>query len=146
MSSKAYRCQTLVGGNASGETLFCQQAFTFDRAVDPRSGLVVDVRSGSAGASIRGKVLFYWRGKGSTTGSSSLVEAIRLGNGPAAVVTEDPDLAAVVGSSVAGILYGKTVPVLSGIDARIFAKAKAKANVGSIAMVEGDSVEVVLAG
>ncbi len=144
MSSKTFKCQVLVGGNASGEALFCQQAFSFARAVDPGTGLVADVRSGMAGMNIRGRVLFYRHGKGSTAGSSWLVEAIRLGNGPAAVVTERPDLAAVVGSSVAGILYGKAIPVLSGIDARVFAKTKAKA--GSIASVDGDAVEVVLTG
>lgn len=142
MTSRTFKCQVLIGGNALGEALFCRQAFAFDRAVDPETGVVADVRSGMAGANIRRKVLFYRQGKGSTAGSSWLLEAIRLSNGPAAVVTERPDLAAVVGSSVAGILYGKAIPVLSGIDAGIFAAAK----VGSIASIKGDSVKVVLAG
>ena len=148
MSSKAFKCKVLVSGDASGEALFCRQAFTFARAVDPGTGMVLDARSGMAGTTIRGKILFYRQGKGSTAGSSWLVEAIRLGNGPAAVVTERPDLAAVVGSSLAGILYGRAIPVLSGIDAQVFAKAKrkAKAKVESIASVKGDAVEVVLAG
>ena len=142
MSSKTFKCQVLVGGNASGEALFCRQAFAFDRAVDPGTGAVADVRSEMAGTNIRGKVLFYRYGKGSTAGSSWLVEAIRLGNGPAAIVTERPDLAAVVGSSVAGILYGKTIPVLSGVDARVFPKTKAKTR--SVASVDGDAVKVAL--
>ena len=142
MSSRTFKCQVLIGGNAYGEAIFCRQAFAFDRAVDPGTGVVADVRSGMAGANIRRKVLFYRQGKGSTAGSSWLVEAIRLGNGPAAVVTERPDLAAVVGSSVAGILYGKAIPVLSGIDARVFAKAKAR----SVASVDGDAAKVVLTG
>ena len=142
MSSKTFKCQVLIGGNASGEALFCRQAFAFDRAVDPGTGVVADVRSEMAGASIKGRILFYRRGKGSTAGSSWLVEAIRMGNGPAAVVTERPDLAAVVGSSVAGILYGKAIPVLSGIDARVFAKAKTKAR--SVASVNGDAAKVVM--
>ncbi len=154
MSSKTFKCKVLVGGNASGEALFCRQAFAFATAVDPDTGLVADARSEMAGANVRGKVLFYRHGKGSTAGSSWLVEAIRLGNGPAAVVTERPDLAAVVGSSLAGILYGKAIPVLSGIDTRVFekvkvkvkAKAKAKAKAGSITRVKGDTAEVVLAG
>jgi hypothetical protein len=144
VSSKSFKCQVLVGGDASGEALFCLHAFTFARTVDPSTGLVVDVRSEMAGANIRGKVLFYRRGKGSTAGSSWLVEAIRLGNGPAAVVTEHPDLAAVVGSSVAGILYGRTIPVFSGVDPRVFAKAQT--NAGSIASVEGGAARVVLTG
>ncbi|MGD0319937.1 MAG: DUF126 domain-containing protein [Nitrososphaerales archaeon] len=144
MSTKTFRCQVLVGGNASGEALFCRHAFAFDRAVDPGTGVVADSRSGMAGANVRGKVLFYLRGKGSTAGSSWLVEAIRLGNGPGAIVTEHVDLAAVVGSSLAGILYGKAIPVLSGIDVRVFGKAKAKAR--SVASVDGDAARVVLTG
>jgi len=146
VSSKTFKCQVLVGGDASGEALFFQQAFTFARAVDPRTGLVADLRSEMAGASIRGKVLFYRRGKGSTAGSSCLVETIRLGNGPAAVVTESPDIAAVVGSSVAGILYGRNIPVFSGVDARVFANAKMKTKARSIASVKGGSARVVLTG
>jgi len=141
VSSRAFKCRVHVGGTASGEAMFSRDSFTFDRAVDPRTGMVLDTRTGLGGASIRGKVLFYQLGKGSTAASSWLIEAIRLGNGPAAIVTERLDLAAIVGSSVAGILHGKTVPVLSGIGARVFAKAK----VGSIASVEGDTVRVVMA-
>lgn len=148
MNSRAFKCKVLIGGDASGEALFCRQAFAFDRAVDPNSGVVADVRSGMGGANIRGKVLFYRQGKGSTTGSSWLVEAIRLGNGPAAIVTEHPDLAALVGSTLAGILYGRAIPIFTGIDARVFAKAKkkAKAKAGSIARVKGRAAEVVLTG
>jgi hypothetical protein len=146
VSSGTFKCKALVGGNASGEALFCRQAFTFDRAVDPKTGVVLDARSGVAGANIRGKVLFYRQGKGSTAGSSWLVEAIRLGNGPAAVVTERPDLAAVVGSSLAGILYGRAIPVLSGMDARVFAKARGKAKAGLVAPADGGAARVVLTG
>jgi predicted aconitase with swiveling domain len=142
MTSKTYKCRVLVGGDASGEPLFCREAFTFARAVDPGTGLVADLRSEMTGASIRGKVLFYRRSKGSTAGSVCLAEAIRLGNGPAAVVTERPDLAAIVGSTVAGTLYGRTVPVLSDIDTRVFARAKTEA--WSIASVEGGAARVVL--
>ncbi|MGD0395429.1 MAG: DUF126 domain-containing protein [Nitrososphaerales archaeon] len=144
MSSKTYKCHVLVKGKASGEALFSRQAFSFDRAVDPRTGVVADSRSGMAGANIRGNVLFYTRGKGSTAGSSWLLEAIRLGNGPAAIVTEHADLAAVVGASVAGILYGKAIPVLSGIDAQIFWKARGKTK--SVASVDGSAARVVLTG
>ena len=142
MSSKVFKCLVHVGGTASGEAMFSRDSFTFDRAVDPRTGMILDTRTGLEGASIRGKVLFYQQGKGSTAASLWLVEAIRLGNGPAAILTEHLDLAAVVGSSVAGILHGKTVPVLSGIESQVFAKTK----VGSIASVEGDSVRVVMTG
>ncbi len=142
MSSKIFKCRVLVGGNASGEALFCPQAFAFDRAVDPETGVVADARSGLVGANIAGTVLFYRQGKGSTAGSSWLVEAIRLGDGPAAVVTEHLDLAAVVGSTLAGILYGRAIPVLSGIDARVFAKAKGKTR--SVVSVDGGAGKVVL--
>ena len=64
MSSKVFKCRVLVGGDASEEALFCRQAFAFDRAVDPRTGTVLDARSGMAGANIRVKVLFYGEARG----------------------------------------------------------------------------------
>jgi hypothetical protein len=67
------------------------------------------------GESVKGKVLFYPFGKGSTTASSWFLETVRLGNGPAAIATESVDLSAVIGSVMARVIYGKEIPVMAGI-------------------------------
>jgi uncharacterized protein len=105
----------LITGKAIGEALVSQKAFTFAHGVDPATGVVTDVRSDIRGANVKGRVLFYLFGKGSTTASSWFLEAARLGNSPSAIVTEGVDLSAVIGSVMAKEVYGKTIPVVSGV-------------------------------
>lgn len=105
----------LISGTAVGEPLVSMKAFTFAHGVDPATGVVTDVRSDVRGSSVRGKVLFYPFGKGSTTASAWFLEAVRLGNHPAAVVTEGVDLSAVIGSVMAKLVYGKEIPVIGGV-------------------------------
>jgi predicted aconitase with swiveling domain len=105
----------LVPGNATGKALVSQKAFTFAHGVDPNNGKVTDVRSDVRGLNVKGKVLFYPFGKGSTTASSWFLETVRLGNQPAAIVTESVDLSSVIGSVMARLVYGRGIPVVSGV-------------------------------
>jgi uncharacterized protein len=105
----------LVKGSARAEALVSQKAFTFAHGVDPATGNVTDIRSDIRGSNVRGKILFYPFGKGSTTASSWFLETVRLGNHPSAIVTEGVDLSAVIGSVMARLVYGREIPVISGI-------------------------------
>ena len=51
-------------------------------------------------------------GRGSSSGSSVLAEAIRLGTGPAGIVLLTRDAIVTVGAIVAAELYGKDCPVV----------------------------------
>jgi predicted aconitase with swiveling domain len=57
-------------------------------------------------------------GRGSSSSSTVLAEAIRLGTGPAAIVLAEPDPILAVGAMVAETLYGRrcAIVVLSGGD------------------------------
>lgn len=122
MSRTALRGRGLIGGAAEGEALVSTRAFTFAHGVDPSSGTVTDVRSDLRGASVRGRVLFYPFGKGSTTASAWFLETVRLGNGPAAIVTEGVDLSAVIGSVMARVVYGKEIPIVGGVSREAYSK------------------------
>jgi predicted aconitase with swiveling domain len=112
----------LIGGTVEGAALVSTKAFTFAHGVDPSSGEVTDVRSDIRGSNVRGKVLFYPFGKGSTTASAWFLETVREGNNPAAIVTEGVDLSAVIGSVMARVVYGKEVPVVGGIPREAYSK------------------------
>ncbi len=115
MSLRRLKGRGLTPGKAEGVALISMKAFTFAHGVDPGNGNVTDVRSDVKGSNVRGKVLFYPFGKGSTTASSWFLETARLGNQPSAIVTEGVDLSAVIGSVMARLVYGREVPVVSGI-------------------------------
>jgi hypothetical protein len=53
-------------------------------------------------------------GRGSSSSSTVLAEAIRLGTGPAGIVLGAPDEIIVIGALVAAELYGSQMPVVIG--------------------------------
>ena len=138
MSPVAMKGKGLVMGRVEGEALVSQRAFTFAHGVDPSSGRVTDVRSDIRGSNVKGKVLFYPFGKGSTTASSWFLETVRLGNHPAAIVTEGVDLSAVIGSVMARVIYQKEIPIVSGVPRTAYSSI----GQGSTVAVDADSGEV----
>ncbi len=126
MSGKALKGKGLITGWVEAKALVSRKAFTFAHGVDPSSGNVTDVRSDIRGLNVRGKVLFYPFGKGSTTASSWFLETVRLGNHPAAIVTEGVDLAAVIGSVLARLIYKTEIPVISGVQRSAFSELKSE--------------------
>jgi len=129
MTSGVITGRPLVKGKAEGEALTSQKAFTFAHGVDPETGVVTDVRSDVRGECVRGRILFYPFGKGSTTASSWFLEAVRLGNHPAGIVTEGVDLSAVIGSTMAQVMYGREIPVISGVSRETYSRLKPRTRV-----------------
>lgn len=104
--------RTLVAGRARGRALVLPEPLSFWGGVDPTTGVVVDRRHPRAGASLSGRVVLMPTGRGSSSSSAVLAEAVRLGTAPAALVLLEPDPILVVGAIVAQELYGRTVPVV----------------------------------
>lgn len=131
MSRVVFSGRRLIEGVARGDALVSKRAFTFAHGVDPASGNVTDVHSDIRGKNVRGRVLFYPFGKGSTTASAWFLETVRLGNAPAAIVTESVDLSAIIGSVLAKVIYGKSIPVLTSFPREMYSK-----------ILEGDRVTI----
>lgn len=140
MKPHSFRGRTLVHGKAEGEVLKSAKAFTFAHGVDPGTGSVTDVRSDLRGSNVRGKVLVYPFGKGSTTASSWFLETARRGNAPAAIVPRTVDLSAVIGSVLAKLVYGVSVPVLTGFPDGMYGELKS----GDRVSVDGSSGELTI--
>ena len=102
-----------VKGRAEGEVLVLDEPLSFWGGVDPRTGKVTDPHHPQQGEIISGKVLVMPSGRGSSSSSSVLAEAIRVGTAPAAVVLREPDAIVVLGAIVARELYGATLPVVA---------------------------------
>jgi hypothetical protein len=80
--------------------------------MDPATGRVIDRRHPQAGQDVAGRVLLMPWGRGSSSSSSVLAEAVRAGTAPAAVVLLEPDPIVALGAMVAAELYGRQVPVV----------------------------------
>src|SRR5947208_801065 len=65
------------------------------------------------GVTVPGRVLVSPSGRGSSSSSSVLAEAIRLRTAPAAIVLAEPDQIVALGAIVARELYGVALPVVA---------------------------------
>jgi predicted aconitase with swiveling domain len=104
--------RTLVAGEARGPALVLSEALSFWGGLDPATGTIVDVHRPQRGVVVTGTVLVMPGGRGSSSSSSVLAEAIRAGTAPAAIVLAEPDLIIALGAIVARELYGASIPIV----------------------------------
>jgi uncharacterized protein len=103
--------RSLVRGTAAGEALVLEEPLSFWGGVDPRSGSIIEARHPQHGVSVGGRVLVMPAGRGSSSSSSVLAEAIRRRTGPLAILLAEPDEIVVIGVLVVQLLGGPTCPV-----------------------------------
>jgi len=102
---------SLVDGDGEGDVVVLDEPLSFWGGMDPKSGEIIDARHPQRGISLRGKVVVMPSGRGSSSSSSVLAEAIRLGTAPAAILLGRPDPLVALGALVARELYGRAPPV-----------------------------------
>jgi predicted aconitase with swiveling domain len=111
MNARTFGAVTLVPGAASGSILKLDEPLSFWGGLDSATGMIIDRRHPQWGVRVAGRVLMMPGGRGSSSGSATLAEALRLGNGPAAILMLERDAIIVVGAMVAAELYGLACPV-----------------------------------
>ncbi len=93
----------ISGGKARGIALVSRKSLSFLGGVDPETGVIKDTESDIKGESIRGKILVFPRGKGSTVGSYVIYQLKKNGVAPAAIVVEEAETIVATGAIIAGI-------------------------------------------
>jgi predicted aconitase with swiveling domain len=114
------RGRAVVAGSASGRALVSREPLSLWGGYDYRSGEIIDRRHPLSGQIAAGRVLAIPFTRGSSTTSAVLLEAIRAGAAPAAIVTTGVDAFFALASIVADEMYGKPIPVIA-IEADDFA-------------------------
>ena len=104
--------RVLVEGVATGAALVLDTPLSLWGGLDPETGDIIDQRHPQWRANVTGKVLVMPVGKGSSSASSILLEAVRLGTAPAAILLAEPDAILALGAAVARELYGVAPPVV----------------------------------
>jgi uncharacterized protein len=112
VSGSVFGAIALFSGDASGPPLRLDEPLSLWGGLDLATGRIVDRWRPQRGASVAGRVLMMPAGRGSSSGSAALAEAIRAGVGPAAILLLDRDSIVVVGAMVAAELYGRECPVV----------------------------------
>lgn len=106
------RGRVLVAGTGQGPLLRLHAPISFWGGVDPASGRVADPRHPDHGVSITGAVLAVTATVGSSSSSAVMLELLREGTAPAALLMGKADAILALGVVVAGELGYPTIPVL----------------------------------
>lgn len=104
--------ECLVPGTARANAVVLTRPLSLWGGFDLETGTVLDIHHPQAGELLAGQVLVMPGGRGSSSSSSILLEAARLGVHPAAIVLSEPDPVLVMGALLAGDLYYVEIPIV----------------------------------
>jgi predicted aconitase with swiveling domain len=102
--------RAIVEGYAKGYALVSAKPISFLGEVDPADGKVCEKKHDLCGKCIKGKVLCFPHGHGSTVGSYVLYSLAKKKSAPRAIVNQKADPVVVVGAIIANI------PMIDQID------------------------------
>jgi predicted aconitase with swiveling domain len=105
--------QAVIGGTAAGECLVSDQPLSFWGGYDQHTGEIIDRRHPLSGQIATGRVLGVPFARGSSSTTAVLLEAIRAGTAPAAILTTRPDHFFALASIVADEMYGTPLPIIA---------------------------------
>ncbi len=102
-SSVTIEARVIKAGRAEGAALVSPAPIGFLGGVDPDTGVVLEPGHPLQGQSIRGKVLVFPTGKGSTVGSYTVLRLARNGAGPVAIINAESEAIVAVGAIIGDI-------------------------------------------
>lgn len=102
----------LLAGPLSGEVVVLDEPLSMWGGLDPATGRVIDVHHAQRGLSLADRIVAMPSGRGSSSSSSVLAEAIRAGVGPRALILSAPDGILLIGALVAEELAGRRCPII----------------------------------
>ena len=103
----------VIRGTAKSECLVSDQPLSFWGGYDQHSGEIIDRRHPLSGKIAAGQVLGIPFARGSSTTTAVLLEAIRAGTAPAAILTTRSDHFFALASIVADEMYGTPLPIVA---------------------------------
>jgi len=107
-------------GSVEGFALVSKQNFSFSHGIDPYTGNICDKLHDWIGENINDKILFFPFGKGSLAGGLWLLEAVRLGNIPKAIINLEMDPIIASGIILADLLYNIKILALDRLGENMF--------------------------
>jgi len=113
MADRVIAGRTIVPGEAEGEALVTSEALSFWGGYDFQTGTIIDARHPLVGVRAAGRILAVPFSKGSSTTTAVLLESVRAGTAPAAILTTGVDSFFALASIVAEVMYGKSFPVVA---------------------------------
>lgn len=110
----------VIPGSANGLGLVSSEPLSFWGGYDWKSGEITDRKHPLSGLNAKGKILAIPFTRGSSTTTAVLLEAIRAGTAPRAIITTGTDFFFALASVVADELYSQSLTLVA-ISAEDFA-------------------------
>ncbi len=104
--------EVVIAGVAEGDLLVSAEPLSFWGGYDHTSGEIIDRRHDLAGKIASGCILAIPFTRGSSTTTAVLLEAIKAGTAPAAIVTTERDTFFALASIVADEMYQTPLPLV----------------------------------
>jgi len=117
-------------GTAQEEALVTSMPISFYGGVDPNTGEVIEKGHELQGKSVKGKILVFPTGKGSTVGSYTLYRLKKNGAAPAGIINKECETVVAVGAIISEI------PCVDKIDV-------SKIKTGDLIRIENDVVTLL---
>jgi len=90
-------------GKVEGEALVTSQPISFYGGVDPESGILVEKEHELEGKNLKGKILVFPNGKGSTVGSYGIYRMKKNNVAPIGMINEECETVVAVGAIISEI-------------------------------------------
>jgi predicted aconitase with swiveling domain len=90
-------------GIGEGEALATSQPISFYGGVDPNTGEIIEKGHELQGKNVKGKILVFPNGKGSTVGSYTLYRMKKNGMAPAGIINKECETIVAVGAIISEI-------------------------------------------
>jgi hypothetical protein len=107
------RGKPIVPGTAQGLALVTDTPLSFWGGYDHRNGEITDRRHPLSGEIAAGRILVLPFSRGSSTTTAVLLEAIKNGTAPAAIITTNVDSFFALASIVADEMYASPIPIIA---------------------------------
>jgi predicted aconitase with swiveling domain len=117
-------------GQAQEEALVTSQPISFYGGVDPNTGEIIEKGHELQGKSVKGKILVFPTGKGSTVGSYTLYRMKKNGVAPAGMINRECETVVAVGAIISEI------PCVDKIDI-------SQIKTGDLIRIDGDAVTIM---
>lgn len=97
------KSRIILKGKVQGEAMVTSQSISFYGGVDPNTGEIIEKGHELQGKTVKGKILVFPNGKGSTVGSYTLYRMKKNGVAPAGMINRECETVVAVGAIISEI-------------------------------------------
>ena len=113
------QARAIVPGRATGKAMVSREPLSFWGGYDQETGEIIDRRHPLSGQNAAGRVMVLPHSRGSSTTTAVLLESLRAGTAPAAILTTAHDAFFALAGIVAEEMYGSGIPILAVDDSAL---------------------------